>query len=145
MIWRLALSLARSDPPDRLVVAARGVPTSKGPTSCSRLTSPGPMNTARHLFVAFVLATTLSAHAATFIWSGDALIGSKWSNDNNWTTNAPSNNGPAALVFTGSDRLDAEADGSWSILSIAFNSAAGAFSIQGDTVTLGSGGVTNNG
>ncbi len=102
------------------------------------------MNFSKSLICALLLAATCSLHAATFIWSGGALIGSKWSNDNNWTTSAPPSNGSAALIFTGADRLDANADSAWSILSLTFNSSAGAFGIQGETLTIGSGGVSNN-
>ena len=102
-----------------------------------------------------ILAGTLAAFlfghaslkAANFTWDGGALFADNdWSNFLNWSPNAaPPSDGTADLFFAGTTRLDAQADAAWSIKSLTFNSGAGHFEIQGSALTLGSGGVTNNG
>ncbi len=83
------------------------------------------------VFAAFPLG------AATFTWDGGHPGQAKWSLSQNWNPNgAPANNGTADLVFTGTVRLTNNADGAWNVNSITFNSFAGAFVIEGDTVTL---------
>ena len=73
------------------------------------------------------------------------MLGSQWSRDNNWAgDNAPPSDGTADLFFDGTDRLDPEADANWSIRSLTFNNTAGAFIINGNTLTIGTGGITNN-
>jgi autotransporter-associated beta strand protein len=56
---------------------------------------------------------------------------------------APANGGTANLSFAGSIRLTPVTDANWSILSLGFASGAGAFTLSGNTLTIGSGGVSN--
>ncbi|HEV2968490.1 MAG TPA: autotransporter-associated beta strand repeat-containing protein, partial [Pirellulales bacterium] len=58
----------------------------------------------------------------------------------------PSNNGAANVIFGGTTRLTPSVDTNnpWSILSLAFNNTAGAFTIGGNPLTVGTGGITNN-
>jgi autotransporter-associated beta strand protein len=70
----------------------------------------------------------------------------KWSTGSNWTV-APLNNGTAAVAFAGTTRLAPDMDANWSILSLTFNSGAGAFTLGstgGFTLTIGLNGITNN-
>lgn len=86
----------------------------------------------------------LPAWSATFTWNGDAVLGPEWTRDNNWAGNtAPPSNGTADLIFAGTVRLDATADQAYNILSLTFNSTAGAFDLSGSALTIGSGGITN--
>ena len=80
-------------------------------------------------------------------WNGGGA-NNLWSTGANWTGGiAPVNNGTAALAFAGSTRLTPDMDANWNILSLAFNSAAGAFTLGSTgafTLTIQGGGITNN-
>jgi autotransporter-associated beta strand protein len=79
-------------------------------------------------------------------WNGGGAD-NLWTNGANWGGVAPVNNGTAAIAFGGSSRLTPDMNANWSILSLAFNSGAGAFTL-GSTgsfvLTIQSGGITNN-
>src|SRR5688500_1222711 len=99
----------------------------------------------KRIAVGVMLFAAPTLQAANFTWDGGALLGPQWSRDNNWVGDtAPPSDGTADLFFTGSDRLDAEADANWSIRSLTFNSGASPFAIQGSTLTTGTGGISNN-
>src|SRR4051812_42790320 len=85
-----------------------------------------------------------NAAALTFVWDGGHPAQDTWSANQNWNPNgSPTNDGTADLLFTGSIRLTPNANGAWDVNSIAFDSAAGAFAIFGDTVTLQGTAVAN--
>ena len=94
------------------------------------------------------ILTLTPAVAATFTWDGGAAS-DNWSLAGNWNPDgAPPDDGTADLIFNVAARLapivDA-ADPSWNILSLTFGNSSGAFVIGGaDSLTIGSGGVTNN-
>jgi autotransporter-associated beta strand protein len=68
---------------------------------------------------------------------------SNFSTANNWTPAAiPANDGTANLVFSGSTRLTPTIDAPWSVNSLSYGNLAGAFSIGGQALTLGAGGIT---
>src|SRR5207245_227425 len=59
-------------------------------------------------------------------WNG-AGANDLWSNGNNWVGGiAPANLGTAAVAFGGSTPLAPDMDANWNILSLTFNSGAGA-------------------
>src|SRR6187399_130367 len=96
----------------------------------------------RMILLMWISAST--ARAAIVTWDGGG-VGDNWSLDNNWNPNAqPPSDGTADLVFAGTTRLTPNANLLWSIRSIAFASGAGAFSIIGQTLTIGSGGITQS-
>jgi fibronectin-binding autotransporter adhesin len=88
------------------------------------------------------------SYAATFTWDGggaDVL----WNTAGNWNPDgAPPDNGTADIVMAGSVRLINSvnaADGNWNILSLSFATGAGNFVVGGsNSLTIGSGGITNN-
>ena len=92
--------------------------------------------------------TLLAACPATAqIWNGGGGD-NKWSTGTNWVGGiAPLNLGTAAVAFAGSTRLTPDMDANWNILSLTFNSGAGAFSLGSTgnfTLTIQNGGLTNN-
>ena len=100
----------------------------------------------RFAILSFALhSTSLSIHAQT--WNG-AGANDLWSNGNNWVGGvAPVNVGTAAVAFGGSTRLTPDMDANWNILSLTFNSGAGAFTLGSTgsfTLTIQTGGITNS-
>ena len=94
------------------------------------------------IFVALVLPRVV---AATFIWDGGHAGQDSWTANQNWNPNgAPANNGTADLVFTGNIRLtpNANSNSGWSINSLTFDAFAGAFTINGDALTIQGSAVT---
>ncbi|HEY9248979.1 MAG TPA: PEP-CTERM sorting domain-containing protein [Rariglobus sp.] len=91
----------------------------------------------------FICACSLEA--ATLTWNGGG-------SDGNWSTAANWNSGLApvsgdSLVFGGTTNLSANAgSGSWNWYpnSLSFASGAGAFTLYGGGIHIGSGGITNN-
>src|ERR1035437_8278177 len=105
------------------------------------------------LVVALSLSSTVRAQV---VWTGlgtgpDSNAGSTGVN---WVANAnhahdgiaPANNSTATVQFAGSTPISSPfVDHSgWSIAGLAFNSGADAFILEGDPLTIGSGGITNN-
>ncbi len=87
---------------------------------------------------------TESTQAQT--WNGGGAD-NLWTNGANWGGVAPVNNGTAAIAFGGTIRLTPDMNANWSILSLTFNSGAGAFTLSSTgsfTLTLQGGGITNN-
>jgi hypothetical protein len=98
------------------------------------------------LLGALGLALSLSstAHAQVVVWNGSGAY-DYWSTGANWVAaHSPANNGAVTVQFAGSTRLSPIVDYSWSIAGLAFNSGASAFTLDGSTLTIGSGGITNN-
>jgi autotransporter-associated beta strand protein len=90
-----------------------------------------------------IVALASCLRGATFFWDGGHPGQDNWSLNQNWNPNgSPSNDGTANLVFTGTIRLTPNANGAWSINSLAFDAFAGAFTIGGDPVTLQANSVT---
>ena len=84
-------------------------------------------------------------HAANFTWAGGDLLSGNWSAGSNWAANlAPTNDGTADLFFTGNAGLNPNANLDWSIHALAFSSDAGGFTIQGNPLTLGAGGIVSS-
>lgn len=78
-------------------------------------------------------------------WNG-AGTDDFWSNNANWTTNAPANNGTAVVNFDGVTRLTPDVDSNWSVTRLVFLAGAGAFDVGGsNTLTLTSGSGTTSG
>jgi hypothetical protein len=87
--------------------------------------------------------------ADTYTWDGNGgNSGSQlnWSTSNNWAPNgAPASGSGHDLIFATSNKLNATADGgSWTLNSLTFNSTAGAFSLSGSGLNIGTGGIVNN-
>ena len=95
------------------------------------------------VLAALLLFSSISLRAATRVWNGGGA-NNNWSTGANWTSGAPAVFDD--LQFAGSTRLAPAND--FSIAqnpnSITFNSGAGAFTLGGNAVILGSGGITNN-
>ena len=79
------------------------------------------------------------------VWDGGGT-NNAWSTAANWNNDtAPIDDGTANLVFGGNVRLAPSVDTTRNVASITFNNTAGAFVIGGPrSVTIGTGGVTNN-
>src|SRR5437660_3987025 len=99
-------------------------------------------------FGLLLVLVALPSVAVGQLWNGGGI-------DNNWNTGAnwvggfpPSNFGVSAVQFGGTVRLApvVNTNNPWSIGSITFNflAAANAFSISGNALTIGTGGITNN-
>ena len=96
------------------------------------------------LVVAAFLVGVLPGIASTYTWGGGDAGSNNWSTADNWTTNiSPSNDGSASVVFTGTTRLSPLVDQNWSVNGLTFAPSAGAFSIGGDQLTIGSAGINN--
>jgi fibronectin-binding autotransporter adhesin len=95
--------------------------------------------------LAWIFCVCATANIGAQTWNGGGA-NNLWSTGANWSV-APVNNGTAALAFAGSTRLTPDMDANWNILSLAFNSGAGAFilgSTGSFTLTIQGGGITNN-
>ncbi len=92
-----------------------------------------------------LLVLTPCLHAATYTWDGGGSNGN-WNQAGNWNPDgAPGSSSGHDLIFGGTTRTSNNANGGgWTINSIAFNSTAGAFTLDGSGLTLGGGGITNN-
>ena len=85
------------------------------------------------------------SHATNFTWDGDDITDSNWTAGINWAGNvAPPNDGSAALFFAGTTGLNPNANLNWSIQSLVFSAGAGGFLIQGNPLTIGTGGIVHN-
>jgi fibronectin-binding autotransporter adhesin len=143
-----------ADHPWRMVPVVAMVPATKGDSPRHGGCSTRPSRAIRSQFLA-ALAISLglllmaerpqSASAQT--WNGGGADGN-WNTAGNWTGGVPSNNGTANVFFGGTVHLSpiVNTNNPWSINSITFNSlaAANAFSISGNALTIGTGGITNN-
>jgi fibronectin-binding autotransporter adhesin len=67
-----------------------------------------------------------------------------WTTATNWNPDGvPVNNGTANIVMAGAIDLSNTVDTSYDIASLAFNSTAGPFTINGATLTIRGGGINN--
>ena len=105
------------------------------------------MNTSFRILAAAFAAVPFKSpalHASSFTWDGGEPGSASWSAAANWAGNiAPPNNGTADLFFTGTAGLNPNANPDWSIRSLMFGSGAGGFTIQGNALTIGAGGIAN--
>jgi autotransporter-associated beta strand protein len=69
---------------------------------------------------------------------------SNWSTSTNWSPTAPANDGTAAIVFSSAGSTTSSVDTAWAIDSLVFDSTAQSYTISGETLTIGAGGITNN-
>lgn len=95
---------------------------------------------------ATVVSTTATLQivgTATPIWNGGSSSGNYWNDSANWGGILPSANGP--LVFGGNARLNNtnNTTAGTTYSSITFNSGAGTFSLNGNSIAL-AGNITNN-
>ena len=79
-------------------------------------------------------------------WDGGSTTSSNWSDAANWNPNGvPPNNGTANIVYSGTSDSNPNVNVPWSIESLRFGPLAGlTFTSGGQTLTIGSGGVTND-
>src|SRR4051812_27584122 len=92
-------------------------------------------------FVIWVLAFVGPIQAQT--WDGGGA-NQNWSTAQNWSSDlAPLNNGTASLIFAGSVFLSPNVDTAWSINSLGFSSGASSFTIGGNPLSIGNGGLVN--
>ena len=92
----------------------------------------------------FLTFAVFSAHAQT--WS--STTGGNWTNGANWSSTPvpPVNDGTAAIIFNSAPgTLTSAIDTGYSINSLTFGTSTGAWTISGSALTLGAGGITNNG
>ncbi|HTV62415.1 MAG TPA: autotransporter-associated beta strand repeat-containing protein [Verrucomicrobiae bacterium] len=92
------------------------------------------------------LAVTMfhTCRAAIFVWTGGG-IDANWSTAGNWSGGvAPTNNGTAAIVLAGTTQLSPYVDVPWSISSLTFSTNGGAFTLSGNALTIGAGGIYNS-
>ncbi len=95
--------------------------------------------------IAWVLLRSPALHAANFTWDGGSVATGNWSDGNNWNPNiAPPSDGTGDLIFTGDIGLNPNANLDWGIRSLTFASGAGGFTIQGNTLAIGAGGIVNS-
>ena len=102
---------------------------------------PAPL-APRFLVALCLIGTTATAQT----WSSAA--GGNWSDGANWSTApaAPVNDGSAAILFnTAPTTLTSAIDTPYAINSLTFGTAAGAWTLSGAALTLGAGGIINNG
>jgi fibronectin-binding autotransporter adhesin len=93
-----------------------------------------------------LICVVLANDAGAQTWTGGGTD-NLWTNGANWGGIAPANDGTAAVAFGATTRLTPDMNANWSILSLAFNNAAGAFTLGstgGFTLTIQGGGITNN-
>src|SRR5262245_34923520 len=97
-----------------------------------------------------LLLSAAPASAQTFTWTGGGGADNVWSTTTNWSGGAgPSLDPPPGnVIFSNGTSLTNVADADFQLLSIQFNSGAGAFTINGsglvNGVNIGTGGVVNN-
>ncbi|MGC9941922.1 MAG: autotransporter-associated beta strand repeat-containing protein [Verrucomicrobiota bacterium] len=95
------------------------------------------------VFILLLIGPFYICEAATFVWNG-AGTNANWSTSSNWAGDvAPTNNGTAAIVLSGTNNLSPNVDTAWSISSLTISNGAGAFLLGGSMLTIGSGGITN--
>jgi autotransporter-associated beta strand protein len=98
-----------------------------------------------------VIASATVAAIATFaspvraqVWDGGGA-NDNWTTALNWDGDvAPANNGTALVTFDGAVRTTPNVDAAQSVNQINFAASASAFTIGGQALTIGSGGVVNN-
>jgi hypothetical protein len=97
------------------------------------------------LLFALALSAASVSKAATFTWDGGG-VDDNWSTAANWSTDvAPSNDGTAAIVFSGATPpLTSSVNANWDVSGLSFDAIAGAFTVGGNQLTIEAGGVTNN-
>ena len=89
------------------------------------------------------ITANLAVVGATPLWNGGSATGNFWSDAANWSSNGLTPNAP--LIFSGNARLNNTNDtASGTVYSnIVFNPGSGAFTLNGNSITLG-GNITNN-
>jgi autotransporter-associated beta strand protein len=91
-------------------------------------------------------AALCSSAKAGEIWSGGSATDNKWSTADNWfPLGAPSNDGLSNLMMIGPEHPDSSVDVPWNVRSIQFPIGAVGFSITGNTLSIGEGGISNLG
>ena len=105
--------------------------------------APTPMRSLRRAHLLFTISClALGLHLQAQTWqAGDD---SNWSTASNWSTGTPADDGTASLVFGNAGSTSPTIDMPWSIAGLTFNSSAPTYTIDGSTLTLGAGGITNN-
>ncbi len=97
-----------------------------------------------NLFVAlFALGILNQPAQATDVWSGNSGTSSNWSDGTNWVGGVAPANGED-IVFMGSNRTTNNNDLVQNQNSLTFNANSAAFTMQGNTLFLLGGGMTNN-
>lgn len=99
----------------------------------------------RYLQLLLVYATVCINHSVCAqTWDGGG-INNDWSTADNWALNAaPANDGTASLIFAGVIRLSPSVDTAWSVLGLSFGPSAGAFTLGGSAITIGTGGIVSS-
>jgi hypothetical protein len=89
------------------------------------------------------ITVNLAVVGATPVWNGGSASDNFWSDAANWSSNSLTPNAP--LIFSGNARLNNTNDTAAGTVysNIIFNPGAGAFTLNGNSVTLG-GNITNN-
>src|SRR6478609_7022264 len=92
-----------------------------------------------------VLILTARVFAATDTWDGGGG-NDNISTNNNWADNtAPlSDLSNTDLIFAGNVRLAPNFSSAFSAHSVTFNNTAGIFTLGGQALTIGTGGIVNN-
>ena len=90
--------------------------------------------------LALLFATASASQAQT--WDGGGG-NNNWNSGNNWDGNTTPNPG-ASVVFAGNSRTSVNVTSSVSPYSVTFASGASAFSLSGNGITLGAGGLNNS-
>ncbi|HEX3998074.1 MAG TPA: hypothetical protein VHX65_05950 [Pirellulales bacterium] len=85
-------------------------------------------------------SVTLADLAQTWVGLG---ANSNFSTAANWSTAVvPANNGTADLTFSGSTQLSPNVDTPWSVDSISFANSTPSFTVGGNQLTVGTGGIS---
>ena len=102
------------------------------------------MKTLPRFLAATLLLMSPALHAATFAWDGGAGYSEDWTVAANWLTDvAPPSDGTADIVLSGTAGLSPNANLDWNIRSLAFAGGALGFTVRGNVLTLGAGGIVN--
>ena len=98
-----------------------------------------------NLIVALITFGILSgpARAAVDVWNGNSILTSFWSDNANWVGGVAPVNGQD-IAFMGSNRTTNNNDLVQNQNSLTFQANAAAFTLQGNTLFLLGGGMTNN-
>jgi len=97
------------------------------------------------LGIASLLPASLTAHAGTDTWDGGG-INDILTTPQNWLddTAPPSDLANTDLIFAGAMRLTPTLNAPFSAHSITFDNTAGGFTILGEQINVGSGGIANS-
>lgn len=95
---------------------------------------------------AFYLGISQTAFPASWTWDGGSPADGNWSSGTNWIGDvAPVSATDSDIVFSGVVRLNSNADAPFTFRSLVFNASAGAFTLDGELLSVNGAGADANG